>query len=171
MPSTTTTIIPANVGAGAKHLATLLEEVLARVVSSYASFNMELPTRRYFTAGDPVLDCEQVVVTYLQMYIGAPGNEASQPSRCSDPRSVTLNVIVSRAIPVVSVNGRPPAADAIQDAGVIVAYDSYILLDCAAQFDTWDASGYGMGVIATIDVRNGEGGLQSTVLTVTMAIP
>ena len=34
-----------------------------------------------------------------------------------------------------------------------------------------EAVGFGLGVIATVDVRDGEGGLQSTVLTVTMAIP
>jgi hypothetical protein len=169
--STTTTINKATVNAGAKNLANLLENVLAQVVSSYASYTMPLPSRQYFTMGEPALDCEQVVVSFLQMYVGSPGDEANQPRRCNDPRSATLNVTVTRSIPVVGQNGRPPSAETIQNAAEIIAYDAYILLDSAAQLDTWEAGGFGLGVIATVESRSAEGGLQSTVLTLTTAIP
>ena len=53
----------------------------------------------------------------------------------------------------------------------ISAYDAYILLDSAAKFDTWEDEGYGIGVIATVDVKAPEGGIQTTSLTVTTAIP
>lgn len=169
--STTQNINKSLVSSEAKNLATLLENVLAQVVSSYASYNMTLPSRQYYTMGEPALDCEQVVVSFVQMYIGSPGDEANQPRRCNDPRSATLNVIITRAIPVVGQNGRPPAAETIQSASEIIAYDAYILLDSAAQIDQWDPTGFGMGVIATVESRTAEGGLQSTVLTVTTAIP
>jgi hypothetical protein len=155
----------------AKHMAVFLQKVLDRVVTAYASYNMPLPTRRYYTFGDPVMDCEQVVVTFIQAYIGAPGDEANAPRRASDPRSATLNITVSRAIPVVGVNGRPPTAEAIQSGSEIIAYDAYILLDSASKFDTWEEVGFGIGVIATIEVKAPEGGIQTTSLTVTTAIP
>lgn len=162
----------ASVSSDAKNLAAFLEAVLNQVVSSYASYNMPLPSRRYYTLGEPALDCEQAVVSFVQMYVGSPGDEATQPRRCNDPRSATVNVIVTRSIPVVGQNGRPPAAEVIQAAAEITAYDAYILLDSAAQMDVWEpAGGFGMGVIATVEVRTAEGGLQSTVLTVTAAIP
>ena len=159
------------VSANAKNLADLLDNVLTQVVSSYASYNMPLPSRRYYTMGEPALDCEQLVFSFLQAYVGSPGDEANQPRRCNDPRSATLNVIVTRSIPVVGQNGRPPSAETIQSASEIIAYDAYILLDSAAQIDQWENSGFGMGVIATVESRTAEGGLQSTVLTVTTAIP
>ncbi len=169
--STTQSINKASVNAGAKNLAALLNNILTQVVSSYASYNMPLPSRQYYTMGEPALDCEQVVVSFVQMYVGAPGDEANEPRRCNDPRSATINVIVTRAIPVVGQNGRPPAAEAIQSASEIIAYDAYILLDSAAQLDTWEPTGFGMGVIATVETRTAEGGLQSTVLTLTTAVP
>lgn len=155
----------------AKHMAIFLQKVLDRVVSAYASYNMPLPSRRYYTFGEPAMDCEQLVVTFIQAYVGAPGDEATAPRRASDPRSATLNITVSRKIPVVGVNGRPPAGEDIQSAAEITAYDAYILLDSASKFDTWEEAGYGIGVIATVDVKTPEGGIQTTSLTVTTAIP
>ncbi len=168
--STTTSIVKANVSSDAKNLANLLSNVLNQVITSYASYSMPLPDRKYYTMGEPALDCEQLVVSFLQMYVGSPGDEANEPRRANDPRSATLNVIVTRSIPMVGQNGRPPSAQAIQDAAEIIAYDAYILLDSAVKIDQWD-TGYGIGVIATVESRTAEGGLQSTVLTVTTAIP
>lgn len=169
--STTTSINKASVSSDAKNLSNLLSGVLSRVVNSYASYNMPLPSRQYFTMGEAALDCEQLVVSFVQAYVGSPGDEANQPRRCNDPRSASLNIIVTRAIPVVGQGGRPPSAETIQSASEIIAYDAYILLDSAANFDTWDDGGFGLGVIATVESRTAEGGLQSTVLTVTTAIP
>jgi hypothetical protein len=94
------------VDADAQHLVNHLEQVLENVVNTYASYNMPLPTRQYWTLGQTVVDCEQLVVCLLQMYIGAPGDEATQPRRCSDPRSATITISVSRQIPVVGPSGK-----------------------------------------------------------------
>lgn len=156
----------------AKHLSVTMQELLNRTISIFASYNLPIPTRRYYTLGDPAIDCEQVVVTFLQAYIGSPGDQANVPRRCSDPRSGTFNIYVTRAIPIAAVNGTPPTQDKIQNASEIIAYDAYVLLDSAAQLDTWATQGgYGLGVIATVEARTAEGGYQSTVLTITIAIP
>ena len=73
--------------------------------------------------------------------------------------------------PEVGQNGRPPSADNIESFAEISAYDAWILLDSAAQLDTWEPSGFGMGVIATVEVQAPEGGFQTVVLTLTAAIP
>lgn len=159
------------VSSDAKNLAVLMQAVLDQVVASYATYSMPLPSRQYWAMGQPAIDCEQLVVSFIQMYIGAPGDEATQPRRCHDPRSATLNISVVRQVPVVGQNGRPPSADAIEEYAEISAYDAYILLDSAAQMDTWETSGFGMGVIATVEVQTPEGGFQNTVLTLTLAVP
>jgi hypothetical protein len=166
-----TPINKAAVDSDAKNLANLMQEVLDRVVAAYASYSMPLPSRQYWTMGMPAVDCEQVVVSFVQMYVGAPGDEATQPRRCSDPRSATLNVSVSRQVPVVGQNGRPPSADNIESYAEIAAYDAWILLESAAQLDAWEQGSFGLGVIATVEVQTPEGGYQTAMLTITMAVP
>lgn len=156
----------------AKALATHLNEVLTRVVNIYGSYDMPIPDRRYWTMGTPVVDCEQLVVSFVQMYIGSPGDEATMPRRCNDPSSATVQISVSRKVPVVGTNGRPPSAEDIQLYSNLQAYDAWILLHSARELDSWEtAGGYGLGVIATVETTEPEGGLQTTVLTLTSAVP
>jgi hypothetical protein len=156
----------------AKNVAKMLQEVLDRVITTYDSYNMPLPSRRYWTMSTPVVDCEQIVVSLIQMYIGTPGDEANEPRRCHDPRSATLNIAIARSVPVVQQNGQPPLADTIQEASVIGAYDAWILLQSVNLFDTWqDYGDFGLGVIATVDSDPAEGGMQVTRMTLTLAIP
>lgn len=156
----------------AMHLATHLQNVLDKTVAAFASYSMPLPERQYWTLGQTVVDCEQLVVTFLQMYIGPPGDEAMSPRRCSDPRSATINVSVSRQIPVVGPNGRPPSAERIQTAAQASAYDAWILMEVVRELDSWDGDfGYGLGVIATVETPPAEGGFQTTMLTMTSAVP
>ncbi len=156
----------------AKNVANMLQEVLDRVITTYDSYNMPLPSRRYWTMSTPAIDCEQVVVSLIQMYIGSPGDEANEPRRCHDPRSATINITVARAVPVVQPNGQPPLADVIQEASKVGAYDSWILLQSVNLFDAWQEYGdFGLGVIATVDADPAEGGIQVTRMTLTLAVP
>lgn len=160
-----------NVDDDARHLAEHLQNVLDKVVAAFASYSMPIPERQYWTLGQTVVDCEQLVVTFLQMYIGAPGDEATSPRRCSDPRSATINISVSRQIPTVGPNGRAPSAARIQTAAEASAYDAWILMEVVRELDTWEEVGYGLGVIATVETPPAEGGFQTTVLTMTSAVP
>jgi hypothetical protein len=161
----------ADVSADAKNLANLMQNVLNAVITTYTSYTMPLPARRYYTLGSPSIDCEQVTVSMLQMYIGTPGDEATSPRRCNDPRSVTLLVQVSREVPTVGQNGRAPSGDSIQDGAEISAYDAWILLDSARTLDQWDPANFGLGVIATVETNAPEGGFQTVSMTITMAVP
>ena len=51
-----------------------MQAVLNQVITQYTSYNMPLPGRRYWTLGSPSVDCEQVTVSMLQMYLGSPGD-------------------------------------------------------------------------------------------------
>jgi hypothetical protein len=145
--------------------------VLDNVVATYASYSMPLPDRQYWTLGQTVVDCEQVVVCLLQMYIGSPGDEAIEPRRCTDPRSATITISVSRKIPVVGPSGKAPSADRIETGMVPAAYDAWILMEAVRGLDTWEGSGFGLGVIATLETPPPEGGFQTVVLTMTSAVP
>lgn len=162
------------VSSEAKNLANFMQEILNKVIESFDSYSMPTPTRRYYTFGSPAIDSEQVVVSLLQMYIGSPGDEATQPRRSDDPRSGTFLITIAREVPISQSNGNPPKADEIQKATEVSALDAWILIESARQFDSSWANihgGLGLGVIATVDVNSPEGGFQLTTMTITMAIP
>ena len=159
------------VSSDANAIDTFMQELLDRVVNIYESYNMPIPGRRYWTMADPAVDCEQLVVSFIQAYIGAPGDEVTEPRRCNDPRSATIHVSVSRKVPTAGPQGQAPSAEMIQMASRVQAYDAWILLHTAADLDTWATSGgFGLGVIATVETSAPEGGFQTTVLTLTSAI-
>lgn len=155
----------------ALNLKEMLDGVLERVQTTFQSYNVSLPARRYWTMGRPAIDCEQVTVSLVQMYLGAPGAQVSLPQRCNVPRSATLNVSISREIPVVGANGRPPSPEKIEQAGTWAAVDAWVLMQSINLLDQWDDTGYGVGVIATVDTPEPEGGFQTVTLQITMAVP
>jgi hypothetical protein len=155
----------------ALNLNLMLDGIVERVESVFASYSVNLPNRRYWTMGQPVIDCDQMVVSFVQMILGTPGQEITQPQRCNVPRSATVLISIAREIPIVGVNGRPPSPEKIQAASGQSGVDAWVLMESIRQFDQWDNSGYGPGVIATLEVSPPEGGFQVTSLQLTMVVP
>lgn len=155
----------------AMSLTDMMDGVLERVEAVFQSYNVPLPNRRYWMIGMPAIDCEQVVVSFLQLYLGPPGAEVSQPQRCNVPRSATIAIHISREVATVGVNGRPPSPEKIQQTSSRSTVDSWVLMQAVREFDMWDGTGYGLGVVATLDVSGPEGGFQTITLNVTMAVP
>lgn len=155
----------------ALNLSNMLDGVLSRVETVFQSYNVALPQRRYWTMGRPAVDCEQVVVSFVQMYLGAPGAQVALPQRCNTPRSATLNISVSRETPVIGANGRPPSPEKMEQAASWSAIDSWVLMQSINLLDQWDDTGYGVGVIATLEATEPEGGFQTVTMQITMAVP
>lgn len=155
----------------ALNLKNMLDGVLERVESVYQSYNVPLPGRRYWMIGEPALDCEQVVVAFDQLYLGTPGDEVAQPHRCDVPRSATFRIMVSREVAVVGMNGRPPTGDKIQQTSVLPTIDAWVLMETVREFDMWDETGYGLGVVAQLQISGPEGGFNTVGLSITIAVP
>jgi hypothetical protein len=155
----------------AVNLRDMMQGVLERVQSVFQSYNVELPARRYWTMATPAIDCEQLVVYFQQMYLGAPGAEVGEPQRCHVPRSATVGIMIARQTPIVGQNGRPPSPAAIEAASEIMAIDSWVLMESINQLDQWDETGYGVGVVATLEASPPEGGFQTTTMVITMTVP
>lgn len=160
-----------NIDEEAFHLRDLMQGILDRTVTIFQSYGVPLPARRYWTMGQPALDCEQLVIAFVQMYLGAPGDEAAEPQRCNVPRSAVVTVNLSRAIPSVGQTGRAPEGQKIQDGSEIVAVDSWIMMESIKLFDQWDEMGFGPGVIATLNMSEAQGGFQTSTLQLTMMVP
>jgi hypothetical protein len=155
----------------AVNLRDMLQGVLERVQSVFQSYNVELPARQYWMMGQPAIDCEQLVIVFQQLYLGPPGAQVGEPQRCHVPRSATVTIALSRATAITQQNGRPPSPERIEAASEVLAIDSWVLMESVNQLDQWDETGYGVGVIATLDVSPPEGGFQTTSMTITMAVP
>ena len=148
-----------------------MDDVLQRVIDTFESLNVPLPSRQYWTVGQAAFDCEQLVITLIQIYLGAPGDQASAPQRCNVPRTAVMSVTVVREIPTVGQNGRPPSAEKISQAARISAIDAYALMQSINLLDVWEPGGYGLGVIATADIGEPQGGFQAVSMQISMAIP
>jgi len=157
----------------ALNLRDMLEGILERVENVYASYNVPIPARRYWTMGMPAIDCEQLVVHFMQAYLGAPGAQDSTPNRCNIVRSATIAISIARQLPVVVTQGtKPPSPEKISAGSEISAVDAWVLLQSLNLFDMWEPQGvYGPGVIATVESGDPEGGFRVVTMQLTMAIP
>jgi hypothetical protein len=154
-----------------RSLNDLLDGIVERVVAGYEQAGVDLPERRYWTMQLPAQDCEQMVVAFVQAYVGPVGDEAATPQRCQSPRTAVCDVQVTRCIPGLQARGRAPSSEQIENAARALGIDAWLLLDLSASMDQWDVAGPGMGVIATVDVGEPEGGYQTVTLHLTLAIP
>lgn len=159
----------------ALHLNDFLDKVLQRVVDVYDEYNVPLPSRQYWTVGEPAIDCEQLVLSFIQIYLGTPGDQAATPQRCTAPRSVVLTLSISREVPTQGPNGKAPAGEKIEDASRIAVVDAYMFMELIRRLDQWkeedDINDFGMGVIATADTSGFDGGYQTTAMQLTMVVP
>lgn len=155
----------------ALNVVDMMDGILERVIDVFESYAVPLPARRYWTVGQSAIDCEQLTITLYQMYLGRPGEQQSQPQKCNMPRSAVVLITLAREIPVVSINGRPPTAQNITDGAKISAVDSWVLLQSLNLMDQWDGTGFGVGVIGSVDIPPPEGGFQLVTMTLTLAIP
>jgi hypothetical protein len=159
------------VSAGALNLKNLMDGVLEKTVEVFEDYNVPLPSRQFWTVGEPAIDCEQLVVSFIQTYLGLPGNQASEPQRCQAVRSVVLTISISREIPVVGVNGKAPTGDKIEEASRIAVVDAWMFMELINKLDQWEPGEFGLGVIATADSSGFDGGFQTTAMQLTMVVP
>ena len=160
-----------NVDPDALSLKNMMDQVLEQVTSVLTSYGVPLPARCYWTMGNPAIDCEQLVVSFIQMYLGTPGDQASTPQRCHMPRTAVLAISIAREVPVVGVNGRPPSAEKIEAGSALSAVDAWVLMESMKSFDPWDETGLGLGVIATVDAPTVEGGFQLVNMQLSVVVP
>jgi hypothetical protein len=150
-------------------LVNKLKSIKETVATVYASYGVPLPERQYYSLNQPSEDCPQMVVSYMQTYLGAPGDQAAEAQRCTGPRTGVFNITVTRKYPV-GENGKVISTQRIEDASDWGAIDSWVLMESLKQFDEWEPGTQGLGVIATVDVAAPRGGLQTTRMTLSLGL-
>lgn len=158
------------IDADALVLVNMLERLLDRIVGVYEQRGVPLPLRRYWMLGAEVPeDCAQVVVTYIQSYLGLPGDAAADPQACNAPRTGVFNVLVTRDYPI-GENGKAVAPERITAASKWGAVDNAVLLWALDDLNTLEDGWKGPGAIATVNTLPPNGGVQTTVLNVSLVI-
>lgn len=150
------------------NLRDAMNDILEHLVAVYQSYNVPLPTRRYWTIGTPVIDCEQAVVTLLQVYLGTPGDEAVVPQPCDAPRSMVVQINIARPQSLLR-SGAPPTPAMIQNDAEWAAIDTYIIMDSLQSLQPWQPVGPGM--VATAAVPDPEGEFFTAQVQLTMVLP
>lgn len=149
-----------------------MDNILAGLESVYQSYNVPMPDRRFWTIGEtPVVDCDQIAITFLQMYLGAPGDDAQQPQNCNGIRSMVVQINVSRkrALPRAGARNVSPAAEQIQGDAVWSTIDAVTIMNGIGSLDQ-----FSMGqpqAIATVTANGFEGDYFTTSVQLTIPVP
>ena len=152
------------VSEGIETLKDHLHTVLQGVVETFGQAEVELPERRYVTMGRASHDCEQVTVSFQQLYLGLPGDQATQPLPCDSPRSAAVLVEIVRCLPTANTRSGIPAAAELSSTADKQAIDAWLLLESGLSLENWS------GVLADVAVTEPQGGYQAVVMTLTMAM-
>jgi hypothetical protein len=151
-------------------LGEAMDNILAGLESAYNSFNVPLPTRRYWLIGDPAYDCEQATVSLMQVYLGTPGDEAVTPQACNGPKTMVVNISIVRKLNLKK-NGSAPTADAIQKDSRWASVDMYVLMNSLSSLNGWGIGGATPQMIATVTANTHEGEYESVQAQLTMVAP
>lgn len=144
----------------------LMEQVLEHIVQYFEAAGLEVPGRRYLNVGQTAHDCEQLTVSFQQIYAGAPGDRAETPQKCNSPRSVVLTIQTVRRVALPAGRTTPPEPQEITDRTKQKTTDAWVMLDAALSL----VDDY-IGAIADVTVTNPSGEYQATVLNLTVGVP
>lgn len=157
-----------------------MDFILETVNIEFAANGVSLPSIQYLAfgaEGETVHDCEQVTVTFVQLYNGTPGMQEQEPSRCDAPRTGVFVVEVVRCIPTLGIKGTGgkgtakfgvPTSSEHTDATKRQTQDAYILMD--AGLHAAESLSHFNG-ISDVSAGQASGGYQATVMTIITGIP
>lgn len=154
----------------ADRLAKFADYILDVVVGVFNSAGVELPPRRFITVGEPVHDCEELVLVFAGLENGAPG-DTGNPATCNAPITSTFSVHLVRCFPTPSGRGMtPPTAEALTLNALGLMNDSWLLMQSANAMN--DDPLYGaFGFVATVTPGEPSGGYVGIVLAIEAAVP
>lgn len=144
----------------------LMQNVLDKILALFEYEDVSLPDRQYLAVGRTAHDCEQLTVSFQQMYLGPPGARADQPVRCHSPRSVVLTVQLVRCIVMPTGRSTTPNATATTDRTLSRMKDAWLLMDAVTQ--SLDDN---LGIFGEVVVTDPQGEYQAIVLNVTVGVP
>jgi hypothetical protein len=152
---------------GDEAVADLMRRVLDEIVAVFEDAGATLPERRYIAVGPQAHDCAQVTVSFMQMYLGLPGQQQETLQRCDVPRSVVLSIQIARPIPAPAARASTPRAADISTMTETQTRDAWLLMDAALG----PIHAFGFGALADVGMTPPQGGYQAIVLNLITTVP
>lgn len=148
----------------------IFDRIIQSVEETFQSYGIDLPTLRYSTMGNPVHDCEQLTVSLIQAYVGAPGDQAQGPQQCQGPRSAVFQVELVRCFEDGSSKNLRADKSTAPKPEVINSYTQERAIDLWALLDSSEVLPDYNGVIADVAMGDPEGGYQAAILNLVIQI-
>jgi hypothetical protein len=152
-------------------IANAAQTILDTIVSTFAEYNVALPTRQYLAVGalgHTVHDAEQLTVSWDLMYSGSPGMQALAPIIYTEnTHTSTFVVEIVRAVPTPP-NGRGmPDASAMTTAAIIKMVDGRLMFEAGMRSLALSWNKHGI-----VDIQSGvpQGGYQATIMNIILSI-
>lgn len=154
---------------GADRVSRFADALMERIIAVFGSAGVELPARRLLTVGQPVYDCEELVITFQGVDKGYPGT-GGEPQNCDAPSTATFSVHLVRCFPVSQNAPAPPSAEALTVNADGLMVDAWLLLAAADELNRDPLTSLG-GMIYSVSVGEPSGGLVGVVLEVQAGVP
>lgn len=112
----------------------LARQVLDTVAAGLEAANQPAPARQYVADGNLVAwDCEQLVVA-VEQTLGHQGNVSAESldpglAFAMAPRAAVMGIWLVRCCPTVNDEGKPPAAERVDESAQLVLRDPQIMLE------------------------------------------
>lgn len=151
-------------------IGALLQIMLDAVVGTFAHENEALPARQYVTIGLPVVDCEQLTVSALQVYYGTPGSDPNAMQRCDGPRTCVVVIQLWRcdASPTGARGTTAPLPADLTKSALQTARDAWILMDSPSEIN---ANTLGTGYMGEVHFLEPQGGYVGVQMNLTITVP
>lgn len=143
-----------------------MKEILNSINAVFEAEGISLPDRQYITIGQASHDCEQLTISFEQLYLGSPGDEAGVPLQCDAPRTIQVQVQLVRCIPKPTRQA-PPSVDEMIESADRMTRDAWFLLEGGTQ----SPPAQWLGSLADITITQAEGGYQAIQLNLTVGVP
>lgn len=144
----------------------VMQNLLDKIRAVFEQADVSLPERQYLAVGRTAHDCEQLTVSFQQMYLGAPGVRVDQPVKCNSPRSVVLTVQLVRCVVMPVGRSTTPDAAKTTDRTLSRVTDAWLLMDAVTQaLDDF------LGIFGEVVITDPQAEYQAVVLNVTVGVP
>jgi hypothetical protein len=155
---------------GSGRITAMADQIMEKVIDVFAVEGVPLPDRKLITVGEPVHDCEELVVVFVSLNRGIPGSE-EEAQRCDAAVSATFQVHLVRCFPVSTGRGVvPPTSEELTDNAREKMVDSWLLARAGVEVAEDPLVTWG-GIVQQVYADEPTGGYSAVIMTLQIVVP
>jgi len=154
---------------GTDRVSRFADTLMETIIGVFTTAGVPLPDRRFLTIGQPVYDCEELVVVFEGVRKGVPGDEGGA-ANCDMPTTATFSAHLVRCFPVPQAAPVPPPANELTANADGLMVDAWLLLASVDELNRDPLASLG-GMVYSVSVGEPQGGLVGVVLQLEAMVP